>query len=328
VTHKPSGVFARSSCPRLILAFASLTFALLFNANVASAQRAINDGILDMVNEGSSPYMYSGNYWNIGGSPSSLTNTDLQNILPTHYVLSFPTTSLPGAGGSWTCNGTNYNTNDEAFIESTQGAGITGLKVYASFNNSTGPIKTLTPPQNLNESVFFNENQCYTPGSQSNPSREYGFFLTTYTNQIWAYWSTYTNNSADVSVVQFPIPSVSVGTAYYFEIYPVLSGSGIVNGCGFEIYVWSSGGQLLSGYPLSVDVDGANLPPGGAIGGIPITGDPGGKTSRDPNFCPAIQADTGYVSANMANPYNASGTIPSASTFNLHLYAIAVSGLY
>lgn len=299
----------------------SLTFALLFNANVASAQRYVGDGILDYAGSQyqSSPYMYTGNYWNIGGSPSSLSDTDLTNISNT---LAFSTTSLPGSGGSWTCNGTNYSVNDEAFIESTQGATITGFKFLGTFNNNNGPITNLTPAQNLFETVFFNENQCYTPGSSTNPSREYGFFLTTYTNQIWAYWSTYTNNSTYVSGVQFPIPSVSVGTAYYYEIYPVTSGSGIQNGCGFQIYVWNTSGQLLSGYPLSVDVDGANLPTGGAIyGSLSVT-------SQDSGFCSDIQSDAGYISANIANPYNASGSIPDSSTLNLYLYAVAVSGLY
>jgi hypothetical protein len=309
----------------------SLTFALLFNMNVASAQRVIGNGILDYPGYPNSPYMYSGNYWSIGGNPSSLPDTALPDIQPAAYTLSFPTTTLPGPGGSWTCNDTNYMTNTQTFIESTQGAGITGFKILGSFNNKTGPITDLTPAQNLFETVFFNENQCYTAGTALNPSREYGFFLTTTNNQIWAYWSTYTNNQTDVSGVQFPIPTVSANTPYYFEIYPVLNnveeGIDFPNGCGFQIYVWNTSGQLLSGYPFSLDVDGAtssspqgSLPSGGAAYGI-------GVTSRDGGFCSAIQADTGYISANITNPYNVSGSIPSPATFNLYLYAVAVGGL-
>jgi hypothetical protein len=292
----------------------TMALALLFVANVANAQQypPVWTDILNQQGEWP-PTMASGNYYALGNDSVlySGVNTDLAGITPNPNTLSMHVTDLPASGGDVPCGKVD---NAVSYMESNSGTEITGVGFLGTFNAPAGGVTDLTfyPNQNLFESVFFNEDQCYGNTIGSN-SREYGFFLAGSNSSIWAYWGTHENQgySQVHSQVQLNAANnvlgngvtIQPGTEYYFEMYPVLGAYGT---CAFGIYVYNTSFQLLF----------AAEPPLTSYGGDMILSD-------DPGFCTGIASDTGYVSANILAQPQVTGTLP-ASGLNLNMQRVFV----
>jgi hypothetical protein len=276
------------------------------------------------------PYtMASGNYYEIGnGLLREASNTDLAGI---GYTLTLGVTSLPasGAPAPSPCPGKiGFATS---YIESNQGTGITGVGFLGQFN-SPGALDAapyngqpyniqFAPDNNLNQSVFFNENKCYGAngvGGQDGPNangREYGFFLAANDNSIWAYWGTKENQGLASVQDQMPLTAannvlgngvtIEPNTPYYFEMYPV---SGAYGSCSVETYV----------YDTNFNLKFAAAPPIGAYGGTNIL-------SVDPHFCTFIASDIGYVSANnQPGPLVKASELPGTNVYNLSMQRVFV----
>jgi hypothetical protein len=277
-------------------------------AGAASAQQYPAPVWTDVVNQLNSPTMASGNYYNAGSGQGPVFNTDLAGLRPSANTLTLPAnvTSLPGPGGAIGCNSTsNFPV---AYLESNLGGtgilnqgGIKGVGFLGSFN-SPHPFNN-TPPNNFTgnifESVFFNENLCYGGNSGIAHGREYGFFLATWDNSIWAYWGTDENQGIPGTQGQFQLPGVSANTQYYFEMYPVIVGGS----CVFQIAI----------YLPNFSIWYASAPDVSSFGGSSIL-------ANDPGFCAGIVSDTGYVSANIepSSPF-VSGSVPSLPDSRLNL---------
>jgi hypothetical protein len=197
----------------------AMVLALWLAANVAQAQNPItatNPPVwTDILTATGQTNMASGDYFaigstNSGSDPTEILKTDLASILPTANTLALAPniTTLSGANvGTFTCGTASFPkpalTALESFSSSGSG-GIFGIGFEGTFNSPSGGLPTVN---SIFEAVFFNENQCYTTngtggGDESNANgREYGFFLDTYNNTIWAYWGTMENvNTAQVQV--------------------------------------------------------------------------------------------------------------------------------
>jgi hypothetical protein len=294
-----------------------MALALSSLANVANAQQypPVWTDIMNMPNQSN---MASGNYYPVGSGQPAILNTDITAIGNT---LSMPQSNLPGTGGTGnsTCGSISQPV---AYLESNQGTGVTGVGFLGSFNSPGGLLfpPYNQPPYNIQfqggnmwESVFFNENLCY------NGQREYGFFLATSDNSIWAYWGTNENLATQQGQVQLNAQNNVLGngvtiqpnTEYYFEMYPVL---GAYGSCAFEIAVYTANNTSQPVF--------AAAPPVTAYGGANIL-------SVDPSFCTAIASDTGYVSANIeAAPWGGvTGMLPPSSVLNLNLQRVFVGKL-
>jgi hypothetical protein len=289
-----------------MLTISALALAPLFTTHVASAQQFAPPVWTDVINQQGFTSMASGNYFNT--SQSALSNIAIWGITPVANTLMLPAnvSSLPGPGGLVGCGAvTNFPVS---YIESNLGGtgvlnqgGIKGVGFLGSFN-SPHPYNNTFPNNftgNMFESVFFNENKCYGANSGIAHGREYGFFLATWDNSIWAYWGTDENQGIPNTQGQFQLPGVFANTQYYFEIYPVqVSGS-----CVFQVAVFLSNGALVY----------ASAPNVSSFGGSAIL-------TNDPGFCAGVASDTGYVSANIEPSSPAvSGSIPSLPDSRLNV---------
>lgn len=156
------------------------------------------------------------------------------------------------------------------YLESNYGTGLKGVGFLGTFGGSSIPGSSFGAGAYLFESVFFSEQYCYNGG------REYGFFYDPYGNGVWFYWGTNENLSNEVQA-QALIPGVVPNTEYYYEIYPVRSGSS----CSFQITIL--GTSFASVYSALIPVTANNYPTGSSI------------TAMDPGFCAAVMSDNGYV---------------------------------
>lgn len=272
------------------------------------------------------------NYYPLGSaSPSNLTHTSLAG-LPTPHVLTLPSnvTTLPHTGSyPWTCGSASLASSEPVtFLESDRASGITGVGFLGTFNDSLGPLRVSQPPYylsgNMFESVFFNENQCYGAngvGGQDGPlanGREYGFFLATSDNSIWAYWGFRENVGGIQVQMQLNAASNQLGNGkcpvagkeYYYEMYP-----GPASGT-FTIKVFDWDNTVSPIYGANVPIDGNAFSVTNATDKVhPIT-----NLWADPGFWNAIVSETGYVSANV-HPAGVSGSVP-ASGLSLYLERI------
>jgi hypothetical protein len=307
----------------------TIALALLFVANNADAQTYPPPftAWTDILNMTGSTSMLSGTYYDVGSGQSPIPNTDLAGITdafgnpqPNQLTMPANITSLNGGsppqGGPIEC-GLPDTTYPLAFIESNfgsaaLGAWVRGVGFLGSFNDSSGPLTGLSG--NIFEAVFFHEDQCYgaTPSSQA---REYGFFLATFDNSIWAYWGTNVNRTSQ-AVGQFQLTAATntvaggsvpvAGQQYYYEMYPVSVGPG---DCVMQIAVYDS----------SINIVYASNP---NYKDHQVTGNSIQVT--DSGFCSAVENDSGYVSANIT-PADSTITGPlPGSSLNLSLQRIFV----
>ncbi|HEY6248686.1 MAG TPA: hypothetical protein VI685_01930 [Candidatus Angelobacter sp.] len=307
-----------------VIVILAMALALLFVANVASAQAPVWTDILNQLWYGN---MASGSYFQVGPSPqpSTIWYTDLAGIQPTPNTLSLAVSTLTGDG---TQDGTGQDPQSGSdscgtvispvtFIESGQGTGVKGVGFKGNFNAPMGGVSlTYYPDQNLFEAVFFHEDYCYGlasdgRSSDGSTSREYGFFLSGYGGGIYAYWGTHENQRGQEVQAQFQLPNVQPGMEYYFEMYPAWSGGS----CGFYVTVLDTNFNPV--YPTTfTSVDSYNYPtPGPTI------------TGADSGFCSSVAAaggDTGYVSANISVAPAVTGTLPSTSELNTYLERVFV----
>lgn len=263
-----------------------------------------------------------GNYFPLGSNPpNNLLNIALNQLpVPNTIALASNVTSLPDPGTySWTCGS---QSEPVTFIETGRASGITGVGFLGTFNDSNGPLGVNQYPYylsgNMFEAVFFNENQCYGPnglgGNDASGAngREYGFFLATSDDSIWAYWG-FQENVGGIQV-QMQLNSASnsqtpengaatpvAGQKYYYEMYPG------PDFCTFTIHVFNWFNTVTPIYIANVPVNGNSFTVTNSSNPVdPIT-----NANADPGFCSAITSDTGYVSANV-NPAGVSGSVPSS----------------
>lgn len=326
--------------PFKVAVFLMMTFVLLFVADVAEAQYTYPPVWTDVMNQPSTGTILSGNYYEIGnGLLAEELNAQLLSYPSNPLTLSLGVSSLPASGATAPspCNANNGKINfATTYIESNRGSAIRGVGFLGQFN-TPGPLDqppystsngqyqiVFQPNNNLNQSVFFNENECYGQnglGMQDGPNangREYGFFLAANDGSIWAYWGTQENQEVPGTQDQMQLtaannvlrnqPPIQTNTPYYFEMYPVL---GAYGSCSVETYVYDTNFNLIF----------AAAPPLGAYGGTNIL-------SVDQNFCTDLASDIGYVSANIQpGSLVTAKALPSSSgstPFNLNIQRIFV----
>ncbi len=329
--------------PSKVVVLPAMAFVLLLVSGIASAQ-TYPPTWTDVMNQPNAGNILSGNYYEIGnGLLAEALNSQLLNYPTSPLTLSLGVNSLPASGATapapCTCKnnncslGTNFINFATTYIESGKGSGIRGVGFLGQFN-TPGPLDQspysdpngwyqimFAPNNNLNQSVFFNENECYGQnglGMQDGPNangREYGFFLAANDGSIWAYWGTLENQGIAGTQDQMQLTaannvlgngrSIQTNTPYYFEMYPVL---GAYGSCSVETYIYDTGFNLIF----------AAAPPIGAYGGSNIL-------SVDPNFCTQLASDVGFVSANIQpGPLVKAKALPSSSVFNLNIQRIFV----
>lgn len=311
--------------------------------------------------------MASGNYFAFGSNnsfnnPSQLSSISLNDIRPVSHTLALATnlTTLTSSNvGTFPCGTASLPVPAQTFIESFSSVfspgGIYGIGFEGTFNSPPGGV---TNVNSIFEAVFFNENQCYGTnglGGGDGPNangREYGVFLDTYNNSIWAYWGTLENvSTAQVQVElttcwsgpgnctigtnqQTPgngAASPVAGQEYFYEIYPYLTTDPWPANCAFQIRVFSNGNTGTPIYQASIPVNGG--PRANTTGIRDIVTAPANSapiTGADWNFCSVIAStsgDQGFASANV-NPTGAptapGTTLPSPSAMNLYIQRLLV----
>jgi hypothetical protein len=325
--------------------------------SLVNAQTPTNTPVwTDVMNSTNCTTMECGNFFPLGSGTSSKYQTDLAS-LPTPNTLNLAGVTLPtttnytwNCGGTTGSNGTDLSSTAVTFIETYSGSGVTGVGFLGTFVNKTPFTLTVNgQATNLFETVFFNENQCYGAngvggGNESDANgREYGIMLPSAPGAaIYAYWGTKEN----VSTAQVNFPLTTGGTygtnmqtaangaaspvadnEYYFEMYPVQTNATPPANCSFQINVYNSNNTVTPIYEATVPVNGG---PNANKSGSLIVTVPATTTAisgSDSSFCNVIAAtagDTGFVSANVAPPAGASGSLPSTSNLNLNMQRLFV----
>ena len=351
------------------VAFTAMAFVLLVSANAANAQNisATNPPVwTDILTLQGQTTMASGNYFalgstNSGSNPNFISQTDLAGIRPNANTLALApnlTTLTSNNVGTFTCGTASFPEPPLTFIESFSSfgnGGIFGIGFEGTFNSPSGGV---TNVNSIFEAVFFNENQCYgTNGAGGGDyftanGREYGFFLDTYNNTIWAYWGTLENvNTAQVQVelttcaggpgtcslgtnmqtMANGAASPVAGQEYFYEIYPFLTNASSPANCSFQINVFANNNTVTPIYKATIPVNGGPTANTTGIDGIvtaPTTST--AITGADSNFCNVIAStsgDTGFASANV-NPGGAATApntvLPSPSQMNLYIQRLFV----
>lgn len=183
----------------------------------------------------------------------------------------------------------------------------------------------------MNEAVYFHEQPCYFGG------REYGFSYDPVNDFLIGYWSTNSNcgtgaqncsapsgfNSGDEisgpTYGSFTEPGTGFSTAgmtcttgspCFFEMYPVASGSS----CYFHISIVGPGPSYTSYFSADTpNVDAGSQSPS--------------VTSADPNFCSAIEAESGYITA--TTQYSPSlSSVPSSVQLYLDYQSTFTWGIF